>query len=435
MLTVFPDSWTVEAAQAVCAEGAASLLEKSFGHSFDAHSGRRHALYQSVRGFALRHTSDEEAADAARSFVEYYRAHIEGLAGKLHGPQQSTALDALHDERANIAALLQIADGGNALWGAPFALALYRYWLTRGSYAEAQQWMERFALHAQDDSVRARCHAAAAVLATLLGDVTHAESLLQLETGAANLDEQAMAELHHAAGVVAHERGDVERAREAFSASLDCARRAHDDVKTARALDNLGAEYTSLRRFDEARGVLGESLDIYRALGGAESIAWVLYHLAGVAFEEERYEEALAMVTESYDIRRTLGHVYGIALSHYAMAQAKFALERFDEAKSDFIEALRLWEREKQRSWIALVLDALAALAVREHAYERAGLLSESAARLREELVVEMRPHDRRTHDEYVAAALQENAPAFNAGRLKAKALSTAGCVEVALGT
>ena len=438
-LSVFEETWTLDAASAVCrgerlaiADAVASLVDKSFVHCVEARSGRRYALYRSVRDFAEGKSDARESERARDAFIAFFRDLAETLAPDLSGARQALALDILRDERSNIGATLREADASQAPWGAPFALALYRYWLTRGSYADALHWMERFADIAPDASARARCCADAAVLATLLGDVKRAQASLECATALDDVDDAAAAEVHHASGVMAHERGDLQTARAEFLRSLEYARRAKDDAKIARALDNIGTEHTLFEDFESARASLEESLAIYRRLGGVESVGWVLYHLAGLAFERGDFEGALALNAESLDIRRTLEHTYGIALCYGGMGQAKFALARYDEAERDYIEALRLWRGGDQRSSTALALESLAAIAAQQRRYRRAGLLSQAAQRLRAELGIEMRPHERHLHDGYQAAALTER-DAFETGQREALMLTEKECVDYAL--
>jgi hypothetical protein len=82
---------------------------------------------------------------------------------------------------------------------------------------------------------------------------------------------------------------------------------------------------------------------------------------------------------------------------------------------------------------VALALESLAAIAVRRGQYERAGLLSQAADRLRADLAIEMRPYEQHLRDAYHAEAVRENGDAFNAGRARALTLSEARCVQIAL--
>lgn len=439
-LAIFEDTFAIDAAAAVCGidgaraeDAVASLVDKSFAHAVDARSGRRYAFYQSVRDFALRRSDASERERARAAFVEHFRELAARTEPQLSGAHQSAALDLLHDERANLDAMLWQAERNNSAWGASFALALYRFWLTRGSYAAALRAMEHFSKAAPSPSLRAQCCANAAVLATLLGDVKRSERLLECARAEPEIEDAALLDVHHAAGVVAHERGDIRAGREHFVAALACARRTGDEPKIARALGNIGTVDALLENFESAREALEESLGLYRKLGGEENIAWVLYHLAGLAFERGEYDDALRLNAESFQLRKALDHAYGIALCYGGMGQAQFALGRFDEAQQSYMEALRLWHAGGQRSSVALALEALAAIAVTRKQYRRAGVLTHAAERLRADLAIGMRPHEAQMRERTLAQAEREAADEFEQGRSDAQALSENDCVAFAL--
>ena len=61
-----------------------------------------------------------------------------------------------------------------------------------------------------------------------------------------------------------------------------------DTANIARALYNLGAVAVEQGRLDEARALLGESVELAGRIGDSEDIAWCLIALAAVAAASER---------------------------------------------------------------------------------------------------------------------------------------------------
>ena len=151
-LSVFAESFDVDAAEAVCEFGGiealdvtdllGSLVDKSLVVAEPAGRSLRYRLLETIRQFAaerLAEASDGEAAAVAAAHCEHFLSVAEAAAPHLTGPDQGSWLARLDADEANLRRAADYAgdrpDGtGRVL---RFGAALRRYWMTRSRLAEA----------------------------------------------------------------------------------------------------------------------------------------------------------------------------------------------------------------------------------------------------------------------------------------------------------
>ncbi|MER5487450.1 BTAD domain-containing putative transcriptional regulator [Streptomyces sp. NPDC002812] len=153
-LSVFAGGFTLEAAEAVCAdEGAAgqaipgqdvldlvtrlvdcSLVSAAYGDS--AYGDARLRLLESVAAYGLeRLDAAGETAAVRQRHAEYYTGFAERAAGQLHGPEQGEWLRRLDREGLNARAALEHTGAGEL--GLRLVGAQSWYWFLRGRIQEA----------------------------------------------------------------------------------------------------------------------------------------------------------------------------------------------------------------------------------------------------------------------------------------------------------
>ncbi|MER5761441.1 BTAD domain-containing putative transcriptional regulator [Streptomyces sp. NPDC002082] len=153
-LSVFAGGFTLEAAEAVCAdEGAAgqgipgqdvldlvtrlvdcSLVAAAYGDS--AYGDARLRLLESVAAYGLeRLDAAGETAAVRQRHAEYYTGFAERAAGRLHGPEQGEWLRRLDREGLNARAALEHTGAGEL--GLRLVGAQSWYWFLRGRIQEA----------------------------------------------------------------------------------------------------------------------------------------------------------------------------------------------------------------------------------------------------------------------------------------------------------
>ncbi len=333
-LAVFAGGWTLDAAEAVCADAVpadallpadavldalAALADQSLVGLLPAADGSpRYRLLDTVRqhAAALLQAAGAEATATRRRHAQAQLALAEAAQQQLSGADQPAALARLDLERDNLLAALAwcaqdqsrpAARRAAAELGLRLSFALRPYWLNRGLLSLGLDTTEALLAHpgAQArDGLRARGLFNLGQLGAFMG--RHAQALPHLleclaiarETGDAAREAAVLQPL----GMVASGLGDATAAR----------RHSEDAVAAARALGNarqLASACIALaqldrmaHRFDAALAHYAEALQLARGLGDQEYVAAALLNLAMLQLSQGRRAPAAALLREVHAI-------------------------------------------------------------------------------------------------------------------------------------
>jgi predicted ATPase/class 3 adenylate cyclase len=372
-LTVFAGGWTLEAAEAVCADaplgpevGAqagdaaasspleewqvldllASLVDKSLVVFQGEADGGRYRLLETIRQYAA---MKRDAADVPVA-AERHAAHFLQLARDadphLRGPEQAAWLQRLEQEHDNLRAALRhcLPDGGAAApaaaeRGLALCGAMAWFWHVRGFPEEGRLWIVR-ALEANPAANEARADALTGLglLALQAGDLaaaeqSHAEAL---KIRRAHGDARGTAVSLTNLGNVAFEAGRYEQARELFAECIAIWEQIGDDGALALAWNGLAIVATMQGNLVEARDLYERGLERVRAAGDSRNIAISLYNLAELSMEAREYLSA-----EQY-LRECLSHLEDIE-DPYVRAYAIHTLGMVAHRTERTAAAVRLW--------------------------------------------------------------------------------------------
>ena len=291
-LAVFAGGWRLDDAEAVVgARHRASRSRRSSTDSLLRRSGDRFALLETIREYALEKLEAEGELHEVRDrhlqhFLEVAeRAWADILAG---GETEEPGLALLDDEQENLhAALAWAVETADVDAEARLAAAHRWYWLVRGRLNEGVRVFEHVAEVTEPHSP---LHATALVGAGTF-NVRRGERRKgagQLETALAifrdldNEDElsRCIAELGHAAV----DDGDLDRAVELYTESIEIFERLGNSTRQAVALSNLAA--IAAQRGDAATAAaFGErAIALQRAHGDLDGTAVSLANLGRVRF-------------------------------------------------------------------------------------------------------------------------------------------------------
>ncbi|MBC8138265.1 MAG: tetratricopeptide repeat protein, partial [Fibrella sp.] len=313
-LSVFAGGWTLAAAEQVCCDAPdepeplieewgvldllTSLADKSLVFAEPQGEGNtRYRLLETVRQYARDRLAEGKEQDAVRGrHQEYFLALAEEAEPKLHAAEQAVWLRRLEKEHDNLRLALEWSDPGGAgdVAGAKIqvlrlAVALGRFWLSRGFYKEGR------------DRLR-----------DALADVV----ALPPEHSLTDATKATRAKAQRAEGMIAEAQGDYAAARALYENSLTSCREAGDRFGIASALNSLGgiaAQFQSDYR--EARALQEESLSIFRELGAKQQAASCLNNLGMYAVIRGDYAAAQQLHEESLSVARELGDQQRIALT------------------------------------------------------------------------------------------------------------------------
>jgi predicted ATPase/DNA-binding SARP family transcriptional activator len=432
-LSVFRGGWTLEAAEAVCAGGAAptgdvlELLTGLVAQSLVVASGGRFRLLETIREYAGDRLVQAGEAEAVRErHARYFLDLAEQAEPELRRPQQSEWLTRLRAEDDNFQLALrwcrERATGEPDL-GLRLAAALAWYWYV-GRQTEGRSELAAVLDAASGGSslARARVLQGLSLARRPAGCIVHpsreaaeaARQSLELFAGADDPARAAISRLLLAVegvggGDVAGYLEEVAAARGALAANGDRWGQALADFvemeillrngADARALplaeaaiasfEDLGDDWgrsavpmhlgSGLRlagRTEEAVTVLHRALGVCRAAGLENNVARVYAELGGAAADVGNTEEALRWYAECERVARSLGNDTMLSLASLGYGIVARLRRDATEARRRFTDALEVTGRAGMAAESVAALTGLAA------AHVDSGDLGEAAATL-----------------------------------------------------
>jgi len=195
-LSVFAGGWTLEAAEAICADQRlptahildllASLVDRSLVVAEGQETIARYRLLETLREFGAEHLHSAEEADSVRDrHLEWYLALAERGNAALHGPEQTRWITVMESEHDNLRAALRWSlDNGTSDRALALATACAYFWEIRGHRyrTEARRWLDETlgaASERLDPKLRARALYWGGTFAAEQFEFSRAETLLQ----------------------------------------------------------------------------------------------------------------------------------------------------------------------------------------------------------------------------------------------------------------
>ena len=355
-LSVFRGGWTLEAAEAVCADAGHStepLVLDYVAQLRDAsllvtHGAEeiRFRLLETLREFAAEQLPPDESDRLSRRHLTYFTALAET---EVKGSEESLYLNRLGAEQENLRAALEWGLRTEPEAALRLSSALGWFWMIRGQYREGYQSLGQ-ALDAAPDapaSLRARAlawmgvlichegdHAAGKVpldqsleMSRALGDEAHVAFVLfhlalwqnddatrlsmlteGLALARATGKQSVAADCLRAMGWIAGRWGALEQARACHEQALQIERERGSQHGCVTQLANLAHLTSASGNLEEARTRFEEALAGFRELGDQCSAAGMLGALARIAEAKQDWETALSLYREDLEIRLRIGY-------------------------------------------------------------------------------------------------------------------------------
>ena len=318
-LAVFAGGWTVEAAEAICAdagdedETVLELLARLVERSLVAMEpgGERYRLLEIVRRYAQAKLEESgEGPILARRHFDFYLALATQARGELVGPDQATWLARLDAELENLLLAHHWAAGSaeGVEPGVALVSALKFYWINRG-LLELGMRTTLEALRRPEVSEASRCKGLfhAGQIAYVLGRYAEARECLResLELAERVGDRRTLAAALQPLGLAAMGEGDRAAARAYLEQAVTLAR-TRDPREVAAALSALALLLRLEGRTAEARKSYEEMLEISRDLGDRESEVIVLINRALIAMDAGELGPAHADLADALELAAPL---------------------------------------------------------------------------------------------------------------------------------
>ena len=415
-LAVFASGWTLDAAEAICADGVivaggvidllSNLVDKSLVVVESQPDRQRYHYLETIRQYAHDRLSTAAEVGATRDrHLDYFVQWAEANAPNLFEAEQPEWLERFDSEHDNLRAALDwsYANEEKRERNLRLATACGRFWQSRGFFLEGRERLQA-ALKAVGGPNRSAPRAQALVwvaeLAYAQSDyavtVSMAEEALAI---ARELDPPAMRIITwslNLLGRAATEMGDYARAGGFFEEALAIHRERDERTGIASMLMELGWAAMRGGENDRAEAYLDEAVLMARQLSDVFLLAFALAASGELAIRQERFDRATDLLEECLASRRILGDQWGIAVSLGSLGWAALRQHDFDRARQMLGESLEIRMAIGDKGGIAWCLEKLAEVVAREaqarpappppHALEQAVCLLGAAHHLREPL-------------------------------------------------
>jgi predicted ATPase len=418
-LAVFAGGWTLDSAEAVCADFELpheavldhlhALVDSSLVRSLENPASEpRFGMLESVREYATEQLElAGEKTQLRRQFLAWCLALVQPVKP---GPIDPRQLERVAPEFVNIQAALRESIGlgaiEDALW---LAAALWMTWYVRGSYGEGRTWLtELLAVPGAEPVQNARAHAllAAGHLAYCQGDYAAAEALLQEARSLADQlgAPQLVGAIRHNLAHVARWRGELAAAYQLYEEALTIFRQLGDRLWSATVLAVMASVLYEQGQLAQAGRCAEASLAFFTETDHWWGMARSLYALGRVAAAQDEHARARSLLEASITLHRRVGDHQGRAWSLVALADELLRAGDVDGAWPLFSESLTLAEMTGDRLTLARSLEALGGLLVTTSP-ERAVRLAGAADAERMKLGAAAHPAERDHLEAWLSAA------------------------------
>jgi predicted ATPase/class 3 adenylate cyclase len=353
---------TVEAAAAVCdgdgklgidiLEGLSALVDNSLAHTIDTTADDvRFGMLQTIREFGVeRLEAEDDRPLIRRRHAQWFLQLAEAAEPNFRGPELDRWLQALQIEHDNLRAALRWAiESDEADIGLRMAASLWRFWHLGGYLSEGRLWV---------DAVLGLPSAAAATVAR----------------------SRALA----AAGGLAYWQHDAAAVRAAYEEALAISRELGDEVEIAEGTYNLAFAHGLEQGRVRARKLFIESRQMFEQLGNTRGVADALSFLSNFTRYDGDLSLARSQAEKSLHMHQEIGDLFGLMDSLHELGRAALEMGDLDVARSCFIESLDVLAPLGYRTLVAIVIDHLAAEAIKRGRPLRALRLGGASEALKE---------------------------------------------------
>ncbi len=358
-LSVFAGGFSLEAAEAVCAQGLndgildglAALVDNSLVTRIETMDGRvRFRLLETIREFGGERLDGSPERDEVRRRHAWHVVELAEAGEPELLTQNNVWLDRLEEEHDNIRAALRWSLGsGEAEPGLRIAGALWRFWQVRGHLMEGRRWVEELLLvSAAQPRTAARAKA--------LG----AEGSLQYFTN------------------------EPTRLRGAYEESLAIYRELADRRGVAEGAYNLAFAHLLAHEVEPARELLGEALRIHGELSDAVREAHAKAALGLISLQEGDLDTSAALTEAALTTLTDAGDDWGMTWTSGQLAAVALKRGDYERCRSLLLQSLDRSEALRARGWNAVAVEGMAALAIHQGDPDRGIRLAGAAAHMKD---------------------------------------------------
>lgn len=322
-VAVFAGGFELDTAEGVCGtdfgpgeliDVVSSLVDKSILVRDEGGGVVRYRLLETLREYGLEKLTDSgEHPELRRRHRDWFEDLARRARAEWIGPYQLTWVARLTREQPNLREALEycVGEPGQSGSGLRMIIALYQFWISRGRFVEAKNWLDR-ALdrpdgHGPDDRVPGLC--AASVLAEMQGDLALAGAqVAEIGTLLDQVDDPATRTLFDlATGFLSLFTGELERSVRAFETALAGFRAEGDLLQQVEALFGLALVRGMWGEPDLAVTCQEEALVILAAHGESMYRTYVTWALGVALFQRGDNARSTELIESGLRLSRDVG--------------------------------------------------------------------------------------------------------------------------------
>jgi len=357
-LSVFPGTFTLQAAEAVCAgDSVASedvldlvshLVDRSLVQVAEtAGAATRYRLLETIRDYGRHRLSASGEASAVRDrHLEFSVSFVERAVAGMQAGESLTWLRAIDGEVDNLRAALDWSpESAHPEQGLTLVGMLTPYLFVRGDLGIGRARLEGTLRHAGDSGSRADALVALCMAAYKGGDMPkareYADEAIAMARRLADPATLGRA-LHFRAWVRCWGEGDRSGAWADFE-EADALLRETPDVMF-RGLNSalLGWSYADTSQAFRARPLVEEALDVLSATAGTQALAYACFAMGWIDTLEGRVKEATGHLDQALEISIEVGDPYVEIFTRSVLAALAHVGGRIDEGRQHCDEGMSL---------------------------------------------------------------------------------------------
>jgi non-specific serine/threonine protein kinase len=412
-LSVFPGSWTLDAAEEICSgdgleittfvEVLSNLVDKSLVNVESPADGeRRYRCLETVRQYGRERLAQLGQTERTRNrHLAYYGALAQRAEPELQRRAQARWLTSLQLEHANLRSALEwcFDDPDHSNAALELASSLSWYWMKRGYLGEGQQWLTR-----------------------ALADGGTASPALQ-------------AKALFGIGMLTFFKAEYAACGAALEKCLTLARGVSDLDTAAVALGLKSFIAMETGDWTEAVRIANESAAVVRegATPWCQSLS--LECLAWDAMQNGDLDRAIRLTEQALALLQDFGDLWAIGLHTCDLALFSLAQGKLDQAEAVCADGVALFERVEDRFGLSYILAILAGVCASRGRARRSARLWGALHALLESIASPLQDSMKRTiGDTYIAPARESLGQSdFDVAFAEGRAMSMSQAVRYAL--
>lgn len=352
-LSVFPpkpNSFSEEAAVAVCMTPVEALDELSDAGLLESSEPGRYTLHQVIADYAQTHLTDHNASMRLLTYCTGFVA------------ERTKQFELLEQESRTIVSALRIASEEKHLVELVRCTAAFASFLvTRGLYAQAEEFLtqaEQAARSLQDQTSLAAILYHLGKIQLDRGKFREAEVCFRegLTLARQEAEHERVCRCLSWLGVIARYRGDYQEASRYYQEGLALARQTEDRAQLSALLVNSAQVAYYRGDYEKGDNYTLEALQIARQIGYLTVVTTALGNLGAMAEEQGRYAQAEAYIQEALQLSKQLDNPVQICYDLANLGEIALKQGQNDQAEGHLREALVL---ARQLAHHVLLCDVL----------------------------------------------------------------------------